>query len=86
MLGILLLSAVHISNCKLQKGDIIGREMWNAAEPKRIFKINNSVQYVVILHTDDPGACWETEDCKDTMYQMQIHHQGVKKFDDIHMK
>lgn len=74
-------------SCKLQIDDIVKREEWKAAPYKRIDKkINDSLIYVLILHTADPGACWDTEDCKDVMYQMQKIDQEVRKWNDIHMK
>ncbi|XP_077295630.1 peptidoglycan-recognition protein LB-like [Arctopsyche grandis] len=62
---------------------IISREEWGARDAKHITNMSNPVPYVIIHHSYIPGACNDTDQCKQAMRDMQDFHMDDREWWDI---
>ncbi|XP_071327960.1 peptidoglycan recognition protein 5 [Trachinotus anak] len=65
-----------------QKVNIVSREQWGAAAPKKKEKLKSSAQRVIIHHTALP-SCKDLNECKERIRSIQRGHMTDRNFDDI---
>ncbi|RZB58820.1 Amidase 2 domain containing protein [Asbolus verrucosus] len=63
--------------------NIISRDGWGARDPTSTQGMANPVPYVVIHHSESPGACYSKADCIDAMQSMQNYHMDSNGWADI---
>ncbi|RZC32060.1 Amidase 2 domain containing protein [Asbolus verrucosus] len=63
--------------------NIIGRAGWGARKPKFTQPMPNPVPFVVIHHSESPGACTTTSACIAAMKSMQNYHMDHNGWADI---
>ncbi|XP_045454125.1 peptidoglycan-recognition protein LB-like [Melitaea cinxia] len=62
---------------------LVSRSEWNARPPTIVVRLETPVEFVVIHHTYQPGACHSTEQCSQAMRGMQNYHQESNGWGDI---
>ncbi|XP_037335481.2 peptidoglycan recognition protein 5 [Pungitius pungitius] len=65
-----------------QSGNIVSRQQWGAAAPKKKETLKGSAQRVVIHHTAQP-ACKDQKECMKRLVSIQRTHMTERGFDDI---
>ncbi|KAL6116369.1 pglyrp1 [Pungitius sinensis] len=65
-----------------QTGNIVSRQQWGAAAPKKKETLKGSAQRVVIHHTALP-ACKDQKECMKRLVSIQRTHMTERGFDDI---
>ncbi|KAM8902385.1 peptidoglycan recognition protein 5 [Spinachia spinachia] len=65
-----------------QTGNIVSRQQWGAAAPKKKETLKGSAQRVFIHHTALP-ACKDQKECIKRLVSIQRNHMTERNFDDI---
>ncbi|XP_039752491.1 peptidoglycan-recognition protein LB-like [Pararge aegeria] len=71
------------NECSYKDFNLITRAGWNARPARSPTSLSTPVELVIIHHSYQPGACFNTEDCSTAMRSMQDYHQLSNGWDDI---
>ncbi|CAH2093885.1 unnamed protein product [Euphydryas editha] len=63
--------------------ELVTRDQWHARPATITSNLETPVEYVIIHHTYQPGACHTTEQCSSAMRGMQNYHQQANGWGDI---